>query len=71
MYTIMYRLYECGQVKQISVPANNKAAAYDKAVYEIIPDKEGQIPYSAWVYSKTYQNGKIKLFHYTMEGYPY
>lgn len=71
MYKIMYRLYEADQVHEISIPARNKAAAYDKAVFEVIPEKEGQIPYSAWIYSKTYQNGKEKIFTYTMEGFPY
>lgn len=71
MYTIMYKLHSSDQIKEISVPARNKAAAYDKAVYEIIPEIEGTTPYSAWIYSKTYQNGRTKLFSYTMEGMPY
>ena len=69
-YYIKYKNYKGGDVSGIGVLANNKEDAYDKAVYESIPEKEGTVPYSAWVDSVTYQNGKHKLFH-TFEGNPY
>ena len=50
--------------------ASNKADAYDKAVYELIPEKHGTYPYSAWVYSVTYNNGNQKFFN-TCEGLAY
>lgn len=70
-YTVKYRMYEADQEHEISLLALNKADAYDKAVYEQIPVNEGSTPYSAWVYSVTYNNGNYKLFKYTMEGNPY
>lgn len=54
----------------IQVLAKSKVAAYDKAVYEIIPEKEGQVPYSAWVVSVTYNNGNYRIFN-TSSGNPY
>jgi hypothetical protein len=52
---------EYEETKKVSVLAKNKKAAYDKAVYDIIPNMEGHSPYYAYVYSVTYQNGKYKL----------
>lgn len=69
-YTVEYKLHMRGQVHRISFLAKNKADAYDKAVYEEIPKATGEYPYSAWVYSVTYQNGNHKLFN-THEGKPY
>jgi hypothetical protein len=69
-YYVRYRMYDAAEVKGVAVAARNKADAHDKAVYEIIPQKEGRLPYSAWVYSVTYNNGKHKLFN-TCEGNPY
>lgn len=71
MYTVKYRMYQSDTENEIVIPAHNKAEAYDKAVYELIPAKEGTTPYSAWVYAKTCKNGKYTAFSYTMEGYPY
>lgn len=69
VYYIQFRLY--GQdVQGVGVVARNKAEAYDKAVYEIIPAKCGEMPYSAWVHSVIYSNGKYKRFN-TCEGLPY
>lgn len=68
-YTVEYRITG-NEVKSISFLANNKFDAYDKAVYELIPQKEGEIPYSAWVSSVTYQNGNCRYFN-TFEGNPY
>ena len=49
----------------IMVPARNKAEAYDKAVYELIPEKEGREPFGAYVHSVTYNNGNYYEFNYT------
>lgn len=54
----------------MQVAASSKADAYDKAVYELIPAAEGELPYSAWVVSVTYNNGNYKTFN-TFEGNPY
>lgn len=48
--------------KSISILARNKEEAYEKAYYEEIPKVIGFCPYSAWVSSVTYQNGKYKRF---------
>lgn len=69
-YYIYYKMYEADKVKGIDFLANNKIDAYDKAVYEMIPKKEGEMPYSAWVHSVTYNNGNYKVFN-TFEGKPY
>ena len=68
-YTVEYRIAG-NEVKSISFLAKNKFDAYDKAVYELIPQKEGETPYSAWVSSVTYQNGNCRYFN-TFEGNPY
>ena len=69
-YYIHYKMYNADEVKGIQVLAENKGDAYSKAVYELIPQKEGELPYSAWVYSVTYKNGNYKMFN-TFEGNPY
>ena len=69
-YYVRYRMYDADEVKGIGVLASNKADAYDKAVYEAIPKNNGSLPYSAWVYSVTYRNGKHVKFN-THEGNPY
>lgn len=69
VYTVRYNLF--GQKRQfVCVIAENKAQAYDIAVYEKIPEIEGEHPYSAWVSSVTYQNGNYREFN-TFEGLPY
>ena len=69
VYTVAYNLF--GQRKEkVDVIAQNKAEAYDIAVFEIIPNEEGRLPYSAWVESVTYQNGNTRTFN-TFEGNPY
>ena len=67
-YTIYYNGF--GETKKVDVLAKNKAEAYDKAVYEVIPRIEGELPYSAWVDSVTYQNGNVRYFN-TCEGNAY
>ena len=69
-YTVCYKLYFADHEHKISLLAVNKVDAYNKAVYEAIPAKEGTQPYSAWVVSVTYQNGNYKTFN-TFEGKPY
>ena len=69
-YTVSYKMYSADQAHRISLLGKSKADAYDKAVYEEIPTKEGSQPYSAWVESVTYQNGNYKTFN-TFEGNPY
>lgn len=69
-YYVKYREFDTGKEKGICVAARSKAEAYDKAVYELIPKKEGSTPYSAWVESVTYQNGNYRLFN-TSEGNAY
>lgn len=62
-YYIKYIPYLCGEEKGIDVLANNKYEAYDKAIYELLPQKEGCHPYSAWVSSVTYSNGNYHRFN--------
>lgn len=69
-YYIQYKMHQCSEVCGICIAAKSKEDAYDKAVYETIYQKEGSVPYSAWVYSVTYQNGRCKTFN-TFEGKPY
>lgn len=70
IYTIEYKMHSADKVRHCIVEAKNKAQAYDKAAYEVIPKEEGQIPYSAWVKRVTYQNGNTREFN-TFEGNPY
>lgn len=67
-YYVEYRIGQ--EVKGIDVLAKNKFDAYDKAVYELIPKREGEMPYAAWVCSVTYNNGNYRRFN-TCEGLPY
>lgn len=69
-YYVNYRTCDSNEVKGIKVQAKNKEDAYDKAFYELIPQAEGELPYSAWVCSITYKNGSSKMFN-TFEGKPY
>lgn len=69
-YYVKYRLYQWELEKGIAVAARNKAEAYDIAFYEKIPEVEGKMPYSAWVYSVTYNNGNCRHFN-TSEGNAY
>ena len=69
-YTVAYRIRGYKTEKIIAVLASSKEEAYDRAVYEAIPEKEGEMPYSAWVTGATYQNGNYRSFN-TCEGLPY
>lgn len=68
-YAIRYRMIG-SEEKLIDLLANNKEEAYEKAFYEAIPEREGEMPYSAWVSSVTYQNGNVRYFN-TSEGNAY
>lgn len=69
-YHVKYRLYQSSEEQGIDVVAVNKFGAYYLATYEIIPDKEGHVPYSSWVSSVTYSNGRCHYFN-TSEGNAY
>lgn len=70
-YYVEYRLDgNYSEVKGLHVAASSKADAYDKAVFEVIPAKEGKHPYSAWVHSVTFKNGNYRTFN-TFGGNPY
>ena len=71
-YYVQYKMHSAGEVKGICVIAYSKEDAYDKAVFEMIPHEnvEGHLPYSAWVKSVTYNNGRYIRFN-TFEGKPY
>ena len=69
-YYVKYQMYSADDVKGVCVVAGNKADAYDKAVYEAIPQKAGGLPYCAWVSSVTYANGNYREFN-TFAGNPY
>ena len=70
VYCVRYRLYRTHKEQLVDVLARNKFEAYDKAVYEVIPEKEGHCPYSAWVSSVTYNSGTCHKFN-TCEGMPW
>lgn len=62
-YAVEYKLDgEYSETKLVDFLARNKEEAYNKAVYEIIPNREGHLPYFARVHSVTYNNGNYKLF---------
>lgn len=69
-YWVEYRILGEAEVKGIESHARNKEEAWDKAVYELIPEKEGECPYSAWVSGVTYNNGNYRSFN-TFEGNPF
>lgn len=68
-YTIAYKMYQADAVNHMEVEAVNKYNAYDIADSDIWEKGEG-MPYSMWVESVTYANGRIKEF-YTFEGKPF
>ena len=69
-YYVEYRMYSADKVHGIGLLAKNKVDAWEKAVFEEIPKKEGSCPYSSWVTSVTYNNGNQRHFN-TFEGNPY
>lgn len=69
-YHVRYRLYQSSEEQGIDVVASSKFDAYDSATYEVIPEIEGVCPYSSWVSSVTYNNGRCHYFN-TSEGNAY
>lgn len=69
-YFVKYKMYSSDEEHGVGFLAKNKVDAYDKGVYEVIPKKEGSLPFSAWVESVTYNNGNCHHFN-THEGMPY
>ena len=71
IYRVAYKFYQWDSVRYISIKAKSKADAYDKACWEVIPNVwKGSFPYSAWVESVTYSNGRTRRFN-TSEGNAY
>lgn len=63
-YYVKYQLNGYWDIERgIDFLAKNKEDAYEKAVFELIPKKEGRHPYSAWVHSVTYNNGNVRYFN--------
>ena len=69
-YHIGYILSLYGTERSIDIIASSKAEAYEIAVFEAIPAKEGHTPYGAYVASVTYSNGNHKEFN-NIIGNPY
>ena len=69
-YWVEFCEYKFAEPKGIDVLAANKYEAYMTATYEEIPKRFGVTPYSAWVRSVTYNNGKHRVFHH-FEGNPF
>ena len=69
-YCVEYKMHPTDETHKICLLANNKADAYDKATYDLIPKNMEGIPYSSWVASVTYNNGNYRLFN-NFEGKPY
>ena len=69
-YWVKYRMYRHSEESGIDLLAKSKEDAYYKAIGKI-EEKEGETPYSAWVYSVTYQNGKHQLFKDACEQNPF
>jgi hypothetical protein len=65
-YTVEYKEHSAGDVKSISILANSKQDAWERAVFDLV----SPAPYSAWVAGVTYQNGNYKAFN-AFEGKPY
>ena len=70
-YTIAWKGYEADKVHYSKVEAANKGDAYFYAQFDVIPRRNnGRLPYSAWVVSVTYKNGRTKDFPRAIEGNP-
>lgn len=66
IYTLEYLDYENAKPKRIKVNAKNKEEAYVTGYFDILKG----LPYSAWVASVHYKNGKTRIFN-TFCGKPY
>ena len=70
IYTVAYKMSKFAIEQTVEVEATNRWTAYDIATYEKIPEIEGHYPYSTWVDSVRYKNGREHVFN-TIEGLPY
>lgn len=69
-YYVKYRVNHYEEEQGIGLLAVNKKDAYYKAI-DKVKEKEGCTPYSAWVYSVTFQNGRHQVFKSTNEQNPF
>ena len=67
-YFIEYKLYSSDKIHNLNVYASSCEDAYEKAIDYLYVAK--LFPYSIWVSSVTYNNGKHKQFN-NFEGKPY
>ena len=68
-YTVNYRMWNGAPVEEVQVEAENVRDAYYKATYDVLGTGECY-PYSVWVVSRTYKNGRVHYFN-TCEGLGY
>lgn len=61
-YHVAYWMAYWELEREIDVIAGSKEEAWETAMFEAIPNKEGCNPYNVVVESVTYQNGKYKRF---------
>lgn len=66
-YTVCYKMHSADSIREKDVDARSKYEAYDKVAFEEI---DGEYPYSAWVKSRTFDNGRVQEFN-TFEGKAY
>lgn len=66
IYTVEYIEYSYSNIKSIQVNAKNKEEAYVTGYFDVLKGT----PYSAWVASVQYKNGKVRTFN-TFAGKPY
>lgn len=69
-YLVEYKMHSAGEVKTMSVHAKNKEEAFERATFDLIPLVELEHPFSSWVASRIYENGRVQRFN-TFEGKPY
>ena len=69
-YSVHYKMHSADDVKNVCIIASDKWDAYDRARWEVIPEKEGCEPYSAWVDNYTTQAGREVKIKNAFEGNP-
>lgn len=67
-YWVEYKMHSADEVHGMQIIASSKEKAYDNFMREM--ERQGEMPYSAWVSSVTYNNGRYKVFN-TFEGKPF
>lgn len=70
-YTVCFCEYSFSKTKSIEVDARSSAEAYDNAVYGIIPEQFGFVPWGAYVEGYETKNGTYHYFTKNCYGYPY